>query len=203
MGGHSKGGNLALVAGMYANFLVRDKIIKVYYNDGPGLLKEQFESKYYNNVKNKLIHIIPNYSVVGLLLHHEDDYIVVRSAKKGAMSHDLYTWVIENTTFMRAELNSFSKLLDDEITVWLNKYNTDERKRFVLALFDIFEKSNINSFIDIMDNKKLILDLINKSKELSDKDVEMFKDLLRMLFNCFKDVKKEDFKAMFERKQNV
>ena len=45
LGGHSKGGNLAMVAAMDANFLVKDKIIKVYNNDGPGLLEEQFNSK--------------------------------------------------------------------------------------------------------------------------------------------------------------
>ena len=42
VGGHSKGGNLALVAGMYANVFVRMKIKKIYSGDGPGLLKDSY-----------------------------------------------------------------------------------------------------------------------------------------------------------------
>jgi len=38
VGGHSKGGNLALVASMYANVFVRMKIKMIYNGDGPGLL---------------------------------------------------------------------------------------------------------------------------------------------------------------------
>ena len=201
LGGHSKGGNLALVAGMYANFWVRDRIIKVYNNDGPGLLREQYESKYYDNVKSKLVHIVPNYSIVGLLLIHDDNYIVVRSAKKGVLAHDLYNWVVKDKCFMRDELDSFSEVLDQEIVLWLNKYNRDERKRFVLAMFDIFERANIDSFVDIMNNKRLILELIAESKEISEEDREMLRDFLSMIFKCFKDVKMEEFISLFEKKQ--
>ena len=74
LGGHSKGGNLAMVAAMYANFLVKDKIVSIYNNDGPGLLEEQYDSKYYKSIEDRLVNIIPSDSVVGLLLYHKDDY---------------------------------------------------------------------------------------------------------------------------------
>lgn len=200
LGGHSKGGNLAMVASMYANFWVRDKIIKIYNNDGPGLLKEQIESKFYLNIKHKLVHIIPNYSVVGLLLLHDDNYKVVRSSRKGLLSHDIFTWVVQDQSFMVAELDPFSKALDDEIVIWLNKYSCEERERFVLALFDIFKKANIESLIDIIENKRLILELISTSKELSNEDRKMLRDFIGMIFRCFKDVKKDQFISLFERK---
>ena len=79
IGGHSKGGNLALVAGMYANRLVKNKIISVYSNDGLGLLKEEFNSKKYKNIEEKLISIVPNYSVIGLMLNNRTDVEVIRS----------------------------------------------------------------------------------------------------------------------------
>lgn len=201
LGGHSKGGNLALVAGMYANIFVRNKIIKIYNNDGPGLLKEYFESKEYVRIKDRLVAIIPNYSIVGILLHHSDDYIVVRAAKKGAMAHDLHTWAVSDNAFMRAELDSYNKALETEIIKWLSKYTREERKRFVSSMFDILKRAEIESFLEITNNKKLILDLVNESKELSDIDREMLKDFLGMLFNCFKDVKMEELKKVFDRKQ--
>ena len=39
VGGHSKGGNLAVYAALEAPFYLKNKIIKVYNNDGPGFFK--------------------------------------------------------------------------------------------------------------------------------------------------------------------
>ena len=203
LGGHSKGGNLALVAGMYTNFLIRDRIIQVYNNDGPGLLVEQFESKQYNKVKKKLIHIIPNYSIVGLLLLHSEDYIIVRSAKKGVMAHDLNNWVVKDKELMRTELDSYSKALDNEIIKWLKKYERKERKRFVFAMFNIFERANVTSLMDIFENKKIIFSLISNSKDLSLEDRKMLKDFIGMIFKCFKDVKKEELMSLIEKKIKI
>lgn len=202
LGGHSKGGNLAMVAGMYANMFVKNKIIKIYNNDGPGLLKEYYESKNYANIKDKLVHIVPNYAIVGLLLHHSDDYMVVRSSRRGVLSHDIHTWVVEDNSFMQSQLDGYSKVLDDEIINWLNKYTREERKRFVYAMFDIFEKAEIESLMEILENKRVIFDLINEYKEVDDIDRDMLKDFIGMLFNCFKEVKIEEFKKLFEKKED-
>ncbi|MCI6266327.1 MAG: DUF2974 domain-containing protein [Erysipelotrichaceae bacterium] len=200
LGGHSKGGNLAMVAGMYANLWVRDKIIMIYNNDGPGLLKEQIESDYYKNIQSKLVHIIPNYSVVGLLLRHTDNYIVVRSARRGIFAHDLFTWVVQDKAFLRTDLSLFSKTLDNEFVVWLNQYDREQRRKFVISLFDIFNRANITSLVDVMENKKLIFHLIAESKELDGDTKRMLKDFLLMLFKCFKDVKKEELLSIFSKR---
>lgn len=197
LGGHSKGGNLAMIAGMYANFWVRDRIIKIYNNDGPGLLKEQFESKDYNNIKGKLIHIVPNYSIVGLLLYHSDNYKVVRASRRGIWSHDLYTWVVKGTNFVEASLDKFSKLLDDEMITWLKKHDREERERAILAVFDIFEELNIISVLDVMENKKLILDVISHSKKIKEEDRKVLNDFIKMILKCFKDVKIEQLTSLF------
>jgi len=202
LGGHSKGGNLALVAGMYANNFIKRKIINIYNNDGPGLLKEQFESDNYNSIKDKLIHIIPSYSVVGLLLHHSNNYITVRTLKKGLFSHDLFTWVVEKNKFMRKELDHFNRSLSIEIIEWLNKYELSERERFVKAMFDIFDRSGIQSTLDVIENKKLIINFINKSKEVTEIDKQMLKDFINMIIKCFTDVKKQEIKTFIETKIN-
>ena len=49
VGGHSKGGNLAQVAGAYSNFLIKNKIKKIYNFDGPGLLDKQYNSSKWKN----------------------------------------------------------------------------------------------------------------------------------------------------------
>ena len=83
---------------------------------------------------------------------------------------------------------------------WLKKYTREERKRFVFSMFDILKRAKIDSFLDITNDKKLILDLVNESKELSEIDREMLLDFLSMLFNCFKDAKLEGIKKFFDKK---
>lgn len=188
LGGHSKGGNLAMVAGMYANVFVKNKIVSIYSNDGLGLLKEQFNSKKYKNIEYKLVSIVPNYSVIGLMLNHRTDIEIIKSFRKSVLSHDPTTWVVNDLKFERTELSSFGKKFDAKLLEWLESYEIDERKTFVMQLFEIFDRAKIVSLLDVMDNKKLIIKLIIESKEL-DKDTKtMLKDLFLLILGCFKDV---------------
>ena len=95
IGGHSKGGNLALISAMYTKKYKQFKIKKVYSNDGPGLRRKEFESKEYKNIKKKYVHIVPENSVVGVLLRN-DMYTVIKSSKKSIMSHNIHTWLLED-----------------------------------------------------------------------------------------------------------
>ena len=193
LGGHSKGGNLAMVAGMYANFWVKDRIINIYNNDGPGLRKKEIESKYYKSINHKLISIIPNYSMVGLLLRHNNNYRVVKSTKRSVYAHDMATWLIENTDIKEGVLSSFSKYLDDSMINWLNKYNDDERKKFVDSLFMVFDRASVNSLVEVLNNKKLILKIVFEIKGIDKKTKRMLKDFTLMLFSYFKEIKFNPF----------
>lgn len=200
LGGHSKGGNLALVAGMYANLFVRKKIVKIYNNDGPGLLLEQIESKNYLRILSKLVHIVPNYSIVGIMMRHGDDMEVVRSFRKSAYSHDPITWVVKELAFERSELSTFSEVFDKRLLEWLMKYDREQRRNFVEGLFMIFERVKIDSLIDIMDNKKLILKVLSESKELDNETKTILRELIFMIFDCFKDASFEEIKSLFNKK---
>ena len=191
-----------MVAGMYANIFVRSKINRIYNNDGPGVLEEQFKSLEYERIKDKLINIIPNYSVVGILLYN-DNHIVIRSLRRGLWAHDIHSWAISDKTFMRADIDSYNNALEDEIKTWMNKYSNKERERFVIAMFDIFKKSNIDNFLELGDNFKVILDLISNSKELSDVDKGVLKELFSVIFNCYKDAKLDVIKKILEKKDKV
>ena len=68
-------------------------------------------------------------------------------------------------------------------------------------MFNIFEEANVISLIELISDRKLIMDVISASRDLDDVDVEMFKDLVLTVVNCFKDVKVEEFKTMFDKKK--
>jgi hypothetical protein len=200
LSGHSKGGNLALVGAMYMPFLKQHKIEAVYSFDGPGLNKKELSSYRYLYIKNRYHLIIPNYSIVGLLLNNKDTYKIVSSYKKGLYAHSVYNWRISGDSFYEVdELSNFSKNVDKTITKWLELYDFDTRKRFVEDLFDIFERCNIKTLYKIhAKDLKAISLVIKESNNLSKESKKMLKELLSILVQTVK----EDTFSIFKSKQD-
>ena len=187
IGGHSKGGNLALVAAMHCNSFVKRKIINVYSNDGQGLRKAQIESKEYKSIENRFIHIIPQNSIVGLLLRHTDKNTIVYSNRKGFMAHMANTWEVENDHFKKTDLSKFSDILDKGIIKWLDKYDDEKREKFVDSIFVILEENNITSLIQLKQNINLIFKILKSSLSMDPIVSEMLNDFLIVM----KDINKE------------
>jgi hypothetical protein len=187
IGGHSKGGNLALISSMYSNFFVSYKIKEIYSYDGPGLRKEQFESNRYKKIENKFKHIIPNYSIIGLLLRHSNNYIVVKSNRIGLLAHDAENWQVNDTDFVKVELSKFSKILDQGLLRWLDSYDDYQREKFVVEVFSMFKRTNITSLTDIMDNYELLLKIIKDVSNVDKVVSKMLKELVDILIECNKE----------------
>ena len=118
IGGHSKGGNLALIAAMYTKQLKQFRIKKVYSNDGPGLRTKEFNSGEYRRIKRKYVHFVPDYSIVGILLRN-DVMNIIKSSKSNFMSHAIYTWVIDDDHLVRTTQSSKTKKLQENLLSWL------------------------------------------------------------------------------------
>ena len=202
IGGHSKGGNLAMVAAAFSNYFVRRKIVAVYNFDGPGLLEEQFQSYQFQRIKDKYIHIIPDYSVVGLLLLNFNDYIV-KSNNKTILSHNIVYWEIDNDHFKKGKLSVFSRELNKEIDAWISKYSVQDKLRFIANLDSICQKAGVDSFIDLMEEKKKILDLIYSSKDLETDTKKILAEFLNLLLKCYNHSTKEEIKNMLQEKINI
>lgn len=181
VGGHSKGGHLALVGSMYANFLVRRKIQKIYSNDGHGLIDYVYRSPLYNKVKNRYVHIIPNYAFVGILLRNDPDYEIVTSSRIGLEAHYALYWVVEEDHFKRAKMSKFSKILEQGFSTWFNQYSLEERQQFVDDIFAVFEQSNINSLVEVKKSFTSTLRLIRSSVLVSEHVKQMLKELITIL----------------------
>ena len=181
VGGHSKGGNLALVAAMYANIFVKMRIKKVYSNDGQGLRKEQMESKRYKRLGKKYVHIIPNSSIVGLMLRHDKNYKVVKSNMPGFVSHYPSSWQVNYNTFERAKLSRFSQVFDEGLSRWLDKYDDKQREMFVESIFDILKKHKIETLLQFNENYKLIFEVLKSSKNVDPTTKEMGMELLKVI----------------------
>lgn len=199
LGGHSKGGNLALVSAMYSNFIVRKKIINIYSYDGPGLMKKQIESKQYKNIQNRFTHVIPNNSVVGLLLRHTKDYKVIKSNYIGILSHFAESWRVTEDSFVEARLGLPSQILEKSFILWLDSYDLKQREIFVKELFDIFRKLKIDSVIDITDNPKILIDILKMTPRMD----PLVGKMTRQFIEIFKKYFKQSIKEKILPKHNI
>lgn len=200
VGGHSKGGNLALVASMYANSIVKPKITKIYNVDGPGLLDSEFNGKVYQSILPKYIHFMPEYSIIGLLLNHSNDQ-VVKSNKKGFLAHNVVYWEIDKskTQFVRTNLDPLSKELDKEISNWQKNYSDEDRKDFVENIDKILEQAGVDSILDLKEDGKYIINLIYESKDISNHTKEMLEDFFNIILKCIANIKREEIKSFINK----
>ena len=101
LGGHSKGGNLAVYAGGYAPGSVQKRIHAIWSNDGPGFHDDLLDLPEHQRVADRIVSIVPKSSVVGMLLEHEEDYTVVDSSQQGLMQHDGFSWEVLGDHFVK------------------------------------------------------------------------------------------------------
>lgn len=181
VGGHSKGGNLAVISSLYAKKFVKKKIKKIYNNDGPGLKLSQLEDINYQKIKDKYIHIIPNYSYVGILLRSEK-YKIVKTSKMNMASHSMMTWQITNKRLVECSLSKVSKSLQKTILQWLNSHTYDEREKMVAPVFNLLENSGISSKCDLSDVKKIIK-VITGVKNVDQETKDLLINFLKLNIN--------------------
>lgn len=185
VGGHSKGGNLALIASMYCKGITHRKIKRVYNIDGPGLRKREFESREYKKILPKLVTYVPKSCLIGMLLRHSDNYIVVDSKNKNIMQHDATSWIVDKNQFKKTQISDFSKKIEKAIISWLDKLDDKKREKFVTSLFSILKKAEVH---DLNEFKKTKFDsAIKILKETKNLD----KETRSMMLNCLKDLYSE------------
>ena len=157
VGGHSKGGNLAVYSLVKSSPAVKERVINAFNNDGPGFTREFIDSIDYENTRGKIRTIIPQSSVVGMLLEHEESYEVIKSSQNGLLQHDSLSWEVMGGSFIHLDtITEESKFIDRTLKQWLGEMNAEERETFVTNLFDALTSTNAKTLTELnVDRKKL------------------------------------------------
>lgn len=143
IGGHSKGGNLAIYAASQCGPTIQDRIIAVYSNDGPGLDDANFMSEGYARIKDRFSSFVPQSSIIGMLLQHQENYAVVTSHAIGLFQHHPYTWQVSRTGFEIVDaIRPGSRYVDATLKSWLSSVSVDKRMAFVDTLYAILSSTN-------------------------------------------------------------
>ncbi len=152
VGGHSKGGNFAVYASAFCNKEVQDRIINVYTNDGPGFRSEVMSREGYKNILPRVVSIVPETSIIGMLLTSNVKHIVVKSNEKGINQHFATTWQIERNSFVETKPSAIGTFIKDSQKEWLSKIDDESREKFVNTLFLMFEATGMDTFSEMKEN---------------------------------------------------
>ena len=176
VGGHSKGGNLAVYAALTCDEALRPHVFCVWSNDGPGLAPEIMPKSPRSQLGYRYRRIVPAYDMVGIIFEREDDpRIIVKSSVTGAGQHDPLTWQV-NAFGMAIEgsLTKESQLIKESIDTWITGIPLVKRARVVDQFFDALEAGGARKMSEVMENRQAMTAVLNA---LGDMD-ESTKDLL-------------------------
>jgi len=201
VGGHSKGGNLAVYAAAKCSPAVKDRILEIYNLDGPGFRKEFLLDPDFLAIKDKVKKYLPQASIVGLLMYSEESYTVVRSSRKGIMQHDLFSWQIENGMFVTDDsVRTRSMLLDRTIADWVASLDDEQRKIFIDTIFDLIRHTNARTVYEL--NAQKMKNTVMLLEAVKDIDAEKRRFILKVfgiLFRVVPKVYKKHFSELTAR----
>lgn len=192
MGGHSKGGNVALYVALSLNTEIQNRIISVDNYDGPGFDEKMIQFKENDEIRKRITTYIPQDSIIGRLFDHNEKHRIILSGAKGIMQHDIFSWKVSGTKFIDAkEMDYSSELINKTIKQWLNECSIEERKVFIDSLFEMFSSTEASTFVEFSKiwSKKLP-SIMNYYKEMSKEDrkssTETLSKLIKTSFGIIK-----------------
>ena len=157
LGGHSKGGNLAVYAAAMCPEQTQTRILEIYNYDGPGFMEEMLGKPGYQAVVTRIKTIVPQFSVFGMLLERSEGHKAIYSDASGLMQHEPYSWQVRGKDFVpMADVTEGSYFLDRTLTRWLAGLSTQERSDFTEWIFSLFMQENASQTRDILRPQNLL-----------------------------------------------
>ena len=207
LGGHSKGGNLAIYAAVMLG--KPDHIISVYNNDGPGFNNEFLLTPEYLAIKPKIESLIPQSSVIGQLMNNDiDEKIIMTSTRDIAWQHSVFSWEVDVNQFLEADKTSNEGLFfQTAINRWNSEMTVEQKMVFMNAFYDTLVELGIENSRDILGKKMAILRaFMNKAARFDDSTRKIIMDVLKALFqsniSAFYNTYLDKVLKRYERKQN-
>lgn len=152
--GHSKGGNLSVYSAVTCDARRKERIRAVYSNDGPGFTKEFITDTAYLDMRPKIRTLVPQSSVVGMLLEHEENYEVIKSTQTGLLQHNPFSWEVLGARFIHLDsLTEESRRIDRTVKKWVADMTPEEREAFVESLYETARATNAKTLTELNADK--------------------------------------------------
>lgn len=150
VGGHSKGGNLAVYAAMKCCKEKKKNILEIYNNDGPGICDELMDYQGFLEIKDRIKRFIPEFSIIGKLFESDILPCNVGSSARGIVQHDAMTWEIEGDRFCkRTDISKECKIYNQIFATWIESATMEQRESFTRDFFDALEAGGARDIREI------------------------------------------------------
>lgn len=139
LGGHSKGGNVAVYAAAHADKAARGRIKTVYNFDGPGFIGDVSA--------DGVIKIVPNSSFVGALLEKQNNFGIIKSRTFGFLQHDPFSWTVKGCDFVYLKKRTHSSVrIERAVNRWIAELSIKERERVVELVYSALNTLDTKDF---------------------------------------------------------
>lgn len=205
VGGHSKGGNLAVYAAMKCVPQVQKRLVKAYSMDGPGFRPEVLRDGSYEKVADKIVKIMPHSSLVGMLFETDIRYKVVESKTFGLAQHDPYSWLVEEAHFVEVQgIYEGRQKMDRTLNEWILSLDEKQLRTFVDTLYQVVSASQTDDLIAFTaDWKKSMAGVIDALKEVDDETKAILQEIMKSLLEIAGLHLKQELKQNLNLKENL
>ena len=156
LGGHSKGGNLAVYAGAKQEKLTQRRILEIYNLDGPGFTDAMLKDPGYLSMIPKIHTYIPESSVIGMLLEQEGDYRVIKSRQIGLLQHEPYSWEVMGGGFvLTQDISEGNRFANRAIKNWIRDMTKEDREILVESIFTLVRSGGASEVQDLLHPKTI------------------------------------------------
>ncbi len=183
VGGHSKGGHLAVYASVSAEEEIKERILQIYTNDGPGFSREFVKSKETKKMAGKVVRILPEESIIGMLMEPVGTTMVVKSSNRGFLQHDLLSWeVVGKKLVEKKTVTKNAKMIDKAVSEWIYSFPAGSEQGFIDDLFAVLEAPGVGSLTELQKNGMKSLPAMTKQlNKLSPETIERVNLILKAL----------------------
>lgn len=185
VGGHSKGGNLAVYSAMNCKPEIQDRIIKIYSMDGPGFRPEVLKEGNYSMIARRVEKILPHSSLVGMLFESDMHFKVVESKTFGLLQHNPYTWLVKDGRLVEVkDIYESRRKMDNTLNEWILSLDETQLQVFVDTLFQVINASQAEDLIQFTAEwKKSMNGIVAALKEVDDQTAGILKEVIKSLFD--------------------
>lgn len=203
VGGHSKGGNLAVYASMHCSAAVRERIERIYDHDGPGFRPEVRKQGAWQEIEDRVHKTVPRSSLVGMLLYIDGNYRVVESKTLGIAQHNPYTWLVKDGDFYFAdEIRRGRKFVDQTLNEWILSLDQAQMRIFVDTLYRVVQASETDNLIDFTAHWARSFHKISKAiGEVDEETAGVVMQIMRALFEMLSLHAKEQSHLKHQRSE--
>lgn len=189
VGGHSKGGNIAVYAAAHCGPEALGRLVGVYSHDGPGFHQAFFDSSGFGHIRDRVHKTLPESSVIGMLMEQQEPYVVVRSRRMGIMQHDPFAWVVEGGDFVYLDaIHASARFMDATLNQWAASVDDAQRGRFINAVYEVISATGAQTIHDLTgDWQRNALAVAEAVKGMDPESRRFVLRIIRLLLNLAAD----------------